>query len=477
MRSTFNSEVKMKISTQVVFRLAPVGAAVLAAACGGGGGGGNAPPAPLPAVDLSITPTLVSSGMEPGSMGARALVNAQGVQVRFVVANAGPSAANGSVIRIDSVPGFTATGVSCADASGGASCPANLTVQAAAGGVTLDLASGASLAMTVTGTVTQVGSVQPRATVVAPSSVSDSNTGNNAGILPIAVEAPAAGSLVTSVPAPTYTAELRAGFDYLNEARGRCGFGLLRQDSRLDAALAGHVNYLGLNFEWLNFQLTWDQVPGRPGFTGATELDRFAAAGYSSTTSASTLAFGLPTTPDSQQIRALVQTIYHGRALLADANVVGIAAAASTPQGFRIAHVAAGSPSGESPQQPAGDAVLLMPCDGDTSRRTVHPPENPDPMPGMQVGTYAPPLYARVRSGQILTIEEWTVRPVGGQPLPTVLRTKANDPNRGLAGNEAALIPTQPLATSTTYQVSLKGRNAGIPFERSYSFTTWAGAL
>ena len=464
----------MKISKQVVYRLAPVAAAVLAAACGGGGGGGSTPPPPLPAVDLSVSPTLIYSGMEPGLMGARALVNAQGVQIRFVVANAGPSTAPGAIVRIDTVSGFTVTGVSCAAATGGAACPANLTTQAAAAGVAVDLPSGASLALTVTGTLTQVGTIQPRGSVVAPSSVTDSNTGNNTGALPIAVEAPAASSLVTSVPTPTYGAELRAGFDYLNEMRGRCGFGLLRQDSRLDTATAGHTNYLGLNFEWLNFRLTWDQVPGRPGFTGANELDRLSAAGFSGLLAGNTLAFGLPTTAAVRQTEALVQTIYHGRELLADANVVGLAVAASTPQGFKIVQVVTGSPSGEAAQQPAGDGVLLMPCDGDTSRRTVHPPEIPDPMPGVADGTYAPPLYARVRSGQILTIDEWTVRPAGGQPLPTVLRTKANDPYRALADNEAALIPLVTLTPSTAYQVTLKGKNAGIAFERIYSFTTWA---
>ena len=462
------------------FRIAPMAIAVALAValtgCGGGGGGSSSstPPAPLPAVDLSVSPTLIYSGMLPDFMGARALVNAQGVQIRFVVANAGPSAAPGAIIRIDSVPGFTVTGVSCAAATGGAACPANLTTQAAAAGVAVDLPSGASLALTVTGTLTQVGMIQPRAAVVAPSSVTDSNAGNNTGVLPIAVEAPAASSLVTSVPAPTYGAEVRAAFDYLNTARSRCGFGLLRQDSRLDAATAGHTGYLGLNFEWLNFQLTWDQVLGRPGFTGATDRDRFNAAGYSGAIAGSTLTFGIPRATAAELTQGLLQTIYHGQPLLADATVVGIGYASSSPQQFKIVQVVAGTPSSEVAQQPGGDAILLMPCGGEVGLLTGHPSERPDPMPGYQDGTYAPPLYVRVRSGQILTVDEWTIRPRGGQPLPVIIRTSANDPIRALWTHEAAMIPTVRLLGSTTYDVTLKGKNAGIPFERTYSFTTKA---
>jgi uncharacterized protein YkwD len=67
----------------------------------------------------------------------------------------------------------------------------------------------------------------------------------------------------------------RLAYDQLNAARQRCGFGLLAQSARLDLAAAAHGNYMSLNSEFGH-----GEVPGKPGFTGATPLDRALAAGY-----------------------------------------------------------------------------------------------------------------------------------------------------------------------------------------------------
>ena len=52
--------------------------------------------------------------------------------------------------------------------------------------------------------------------------------------------------IVTSVPVSTYAAgsDERIAYDYLNAERQKCGFGLLAQDTRLDASAAAHVSYL-----------------------------------------------------------------------------------------------------------------------------------------------------------------------------------------------------------------------------------------
>ena len=53
------------------------------------------------------------------------------------------------------------------------------------------------------------------------------------------------GTIVTSVPVATYAAgsDERIAYDYLNAERQKCGFGLLAQDTRLDASAAAHVSY------------------------------------------------------------------------------------------------------------------------------------------------------------------------------------------------------------------------------------------
>ena len=95
-------------------------------------------------------------------------------------------------------------------------------------------------------------------------------------------------------------------------------------------------------------------------------------------------------------------------------------------------------------------------------------------MPGTAAGTYGAPLIARVRDDQTLTIDDWTIAPAGGQAVAATLRVQGRDPNNAMVPNMAALIPNSVLAPNTTYNVVLRGKNSGIPFERLYSFTTGA---
>jgi len=458
-----------------LLRLTALATATVLAACGGGGGGGSTPaPAPAPALppaDLSVAAALVATGY-PDLMGnprPQAIVGDTTVQVRFTAGNAGPTAVTGAVFRLDAVAGFTPSAIACANATGGASCPANLTLQGAAGGVPLDLPSGAGMAFTVTGTANQTGSIAPRATMVVPSTVSDANTANNGAQLAITVNPIAPSTLVTSVPAPTYAAgsEQLAAFNYLNGIRGRCGFGLLKQDTRLDQAAEDHANYMALNFPQLQ-AISHTQVPGRPGFTGVTTNDRAAARGYNGSVAEGVL-FGGTTVSMQVATANLVVSTYHATAALGALADVGFG---TRVQGGAFFAVKFGVLQAAQQQRLAGDAVALAPCDGEADWLRIHGPESPNPMPGVQVGTYGAPLVVAVRDDQKLTIDQWTITPVGGAPLATTLRIQGQDPNNGVPPHMAVLIPNAVLAPSTTYSVLLRGKNSGIPFERRYSFTT-----
>ncbi|MFN9574242.1 MAG: CAP domain-containing protein [Betaproteobacteria bacterium] len=408
-----------------------------------------------------------------GNQRPQAIVGDTTVQVRFTAGNAGPTAVTGALFRLDAVAGFTPSAIACANATGGATCPGNLTPQGVAGGVLVDLPSGAGMAFTVTGTVSQTGSIAPRATVVAPGSVTDSNTANNGAQLAITVNPIAPSTLVTNVPAPTYAAgsDLRAAFDYLNAVRSKCGFGLLRQSTALDLASVDQSTYQSLNFTAQNSSLSHTQIQGRPGFTGVTARDRAAFRGYSGIGVGEDLSFAPTTTTTTQQVQNLVQTTYHGASVLADHLDVGIGSAVGS---FSFVTVKLGVPQGSQGQTMAGDAIAVSPCDGDVGRFTTHSGESPNPLPGVAFGTYAPPLFAMVRSDQTIVVDEWTIAPAGGSALATVLRTRTNDPAGLFKSNVVALIPTAPLAPNTTYNVVLRGKNSGIPFERRYSFTTGA---
>ena len=472
-----------------LLRLTALAAATVLAACGGGGGGGSTPapaPAPAPALppaDLSVAAALVATGYPDlmGNQRPQAIVGDTTVQVRFTAGNAGPTAVTGALFRLDAVAGFTPSAIACANATGGATCPVNLTPQGVAGGVLVDLPSGAGMAFTVTGTVSQTGSIAPRATVVAPGSVTDSNTANNGAQMAITVNPIAPSTLVTSVPAPTYAAgsQQLAAFNYLNGIRGRCGFGLLKQDTRLDQAADDHANYLALNFAAIGAD-PHSQSIALPGFTGNTTTDRARVRGYPLGTAGQSAAGSvgegvsraLGMLSIAQALPLLTQSTYHALGTLSDVLDIGLGGRFLSGNSAVVAKY--GIQSQAQPQRLAGDAVALYPCDGETDTLRVHPAESPDPMPGFAFGSYGAPLIAKVRDDQSLTIDSWTIAPVGGATLPATLRAKGFDPNNSMPLNFAALIPNTVLAANTTYNVVLRGKTSGIPFERRYSFTTGA---
>lgn len=458
-----------------LLRLTALAAATVLAACGGGGGGGSTPapaPAPAPALppaDLSVAAALMATGYPDlmGNQRPQAIVGDTTVQVRFTAGNAGPTAVTGALFRLDAVAGFTPSAIACANATGGATCPGNLTPQGVAGGVLVDLPSGAGMAFTVTGTVSQTGSIAPRATVVAPGSVTDSNTANNGAQLAITVNPIAPSTLVTSVPAPTYAAgsQQLAAFNYLNGIRGRCGFGLLKQDTRLDQAADDHSNYMALHQV-----LTHTQTQGMPGFTGVTVLDRGTFRNYGGFIGEGVVRGGASMTL-TDALAVLAQAAYHSATAFAPVTDIGFG---QRTQGASFVTVNYGQDRSSILQQMAGDAVALAPCNGETGWLRVHAPESPNPMPGVPLGTYGAALTAQVRDGQYISVDSWTLTDPNGAMVPATQRAFGSDPNNGVAINRAVLIPNTVLAPNTTYNVVLRGKNSGIPFERRYSFTTGA---
>ena len=120
--------------------------------------------------DLAITKTGTATVSSNGA-----------VTYTLVVSNSGPAAADGAIVKDASVANFTATGVVCGSASGGAACPASSTLAAlqGAGIVVPTLPSGGSVTFTLSGTAAASGTIANIATVTAPAGVSDSNPANN----------------------------------------------------------------------------------------------------------------------------------------------------------------------------------------------------------------------------------------------------------------------------------------------------------
>src|SRR4029079_14584090 len=110
---------------------------------------------------FSITKVASASSVPPNSA----------VSFTITVGNPGPGSANGSIFTDPAVAGFTASGVSCTGATGGAACPVVVTLAALQGaGITIaTFPAGGSLTFTLDGTFTlSTGSVTNTATISPP---------------------------------------------------------------------------------------------------------------------------------------------------------------------------------------------------------------------------------------------------------------------------------------------------------------------
>jgi large repetitive protein len=154
-----------------------------------------APPAgitdPTPGNDSSTNtlPVTKVADVRVQKTGPLNVLQGDPISYTVVVTNDGPSDANNTVVTDPAVAGLNITGVTCGTPTGGAVCPAGVTVTALQGaGITIaTLPSTGSLTFTVTGTVTGSGSITNTAKAIVPSDVTDptdptrTGAGNNTG--------------------------------------------------------------------------------------------------------------------------------------------------------------------------------------------------------------------------------------------------------------------------------------------------------
>ena len=291
--------------------------------------------------------------------------------------------------------------------------------------------------------------------------------------------------LVSSVPAATYTGQALRAFEVLNAERVRCGFGQLAQNTRIDTAADGHSIWMLKN----DLQIH-DQIPGTVGFTGTTVGDRLRAAGYTSARTWGEVISPISYwTKDAEAgVRLLLNAPYHGLGMLRGYREVGI--------GFRTTRdvdlpseflsgkltIDLATSMADAGQTAGSNVVRTYPCDGTSGVLHLLWGESPSPVPDRDLVTR--PLGSTVLvAGDInkkLIITSASMTGPGGVAVPlrpTV--SESNDPNGApgrayLGSHEAFISADAPLATNTTYQVSITGTNGAMPFNRSFSFTTGA---
>jgi hypothetical protein len=297
----------------------------------------------------------------------------------------------------------------------------------------------------------------------------------------IVLTAPAVATLVTNVPPATYpvaSAEYQA-FQWINAERARCGMGLLAQNPGLDLASADHASYLSKNLDNGNLTsgLTHEQNPAWPGFTGRDGSARAQFRGYPGYASDLISGVGAGNALLGYQVLFGYAT-FHSLSAQGPAKHVGLGEGRSNKfnadltvinvgnQGFPTtpSEVVAGS------QVVAGDAVVTYPCGGEILLFRSHVPEEPSPLPNVDLTQRGPPITVSVRSLQELKIKEFSLTASGGVSLTGTLLTSTNRQN--LPISQAAFIPDAPLPANTNFNVLIRGTNDGQRFEKRFSFTT-----
>jgi hypothetical protein len=289
--------------------------------------------------------------------------------------------------------------------------------------------------------------------------------------------------MVTSVTPPNYTSgsEELAAFNRLNAERLRCGFGALKQDSRLDLAALAHADWMLRN----NIYSHSEDAAFPNGFTGINPWDRAASAGYPSATVGELITFGSTGSKagrGDRGVRELLAVTYHAIGALRPMKDVGISVRAPTDVGASTVLVPTEIVTGAADgfQLLASDALVSYPCQGATDVDTQHGWEDPNPVPGrnLQTQPLGHPLVFMVRQGQTLVLSSVTMQRFSdGQAVtmrPPV--TGAADPNGRLANDPhiGYAIPDVPLQPNTAYRVNVRGANNGTAFEREFVFSTGA---
>lgn len=302
-------------------------------------------------------------------------------------------------------------------------------------------------------------------------------------------------TLPSSVPTPSYavgSAEL-GGWNTLQTARVLCGFGALRQDTRLDAAALAHARYLTTASMTSGESLLSHYETDRSNryYTGYYPWDRSAAQDYGDQVAeileATVWQFDArdpPIFPDLQtrganSMLSLMNTVYHLMGAMYEGADIGFGAdlqiaanGDNRREEFRF-----GALNGyESQRLQLGSGKLATyPCEGSQNIPNYFVPanESPNPFPAMidPSQTVGPPIYLKVDAGQVLRVSASSIGNSAGQ-VPTTVLTHATDPQREIGTHETFVVPDRALLPNTTYQVSLGGSIDGKPFTRSFTLRT-----
>ena len=82
------------------------------------------------------------------------------------------------------------------------------------------------------------------------------------------------------------------------------------------------------------------------------------------------------------------------------------------------------------------------------------------------------PIYVRAPWGMAIQLLSASVSSSNGHAVPVTLFHASQDAHKMLVPNQAFVVPREGLDEAATYSVQVQGTANGVPFARSFSFST-----
>lgn len=285
------------------------------------------------------------------------------------------------------------------------------------------------------------------------------------------------GTLQTEVPFPNYAgARKMNAFARLNAARQGAGAGLVAQSLPLDEAAADHAAYLSAN-GFGSATSPHNETAGLAGFTGTDPFVRMLGAGYKYSFATEVIGEIGSSSPATDCVGDLLDTIYHAALMLSRVTEVGIGFGSGDAAGMCSISLAAPLMRGAAQIPPSG-AVVAYPYAGATVAHGTFLVGNENPraslalLPAPVAGT---PVLVSFRNEDYVgagkmtprvTIADFTLADEHGAPVPSVILADSTIVGEGvhldigLGSGFAVLVPVRPLPPGR-YTVGLHAEIGG----------------
>jgi hypothetical protein len=308
-----------------------------------------------------------------------------------------------------------------------------------------------------------------------------------------------AGTLQAAASVPAYAtgSQQLSFFNTLNTTRIAAGAGAVNQSAVIDTASQAHADYLTANLTAATAagESPHNENPARTGYYDATPSSRLTRAGFAAASSTEVIGGTGPTLRADGCAIGLLNTVYHGAALLSQETFVGVGIGTDAA-GIPLCVSDLGNASTDTyGQVPTSGAFIAYPYSGQTNLpETFYVAyESPRPsatlFPNTTAGT---PVIVRVRNADFVnfqhagtlavTVTKFELKDAGGNVVPSAILAANGLTGSGVALNAdtqlgegfAVLVPLSPLSKGVTYTytftVTLK--SGGTPVTLTRSFTT-----